>query len=101
MDWVRSRAIPGTLEFVPCQSEERLRLLPDSEDERCLRAVLLVLPDGRILEGEETIPEILDHTRRWRWLSRVFRIPGADRLSGPVYRWVAQNRFALSRAQRS
>lgn len=94
--WLHERAIPGSLEFVDCRSPERLRLLPQVEEERCLRAVLLALPDGRILEGEEAIPEILDRTRRWRWMSRALRLPGVDRLSSPAYRWVAQNRMALS-----
>lgn len=96
MTWIQRRARPGQFEFLPCQSQERRARFPRMSDQACLEALQLVLPDGRVLAGDAAIPEILQRLRGWRWLTRLFRLPGAAVFAPRLYRWVARNRYAIS-----
>jgi len=94
--WISRRAVRGELEFLPCQSAERRVRFPSIEEARCLQAIHLVLPDGRVLAADAAIPEILGRLRGWRWLAGLFRLPVARRLAPPVYAWIARHRFQIS-----
>jgi len=96
MLWVQQRALPGQFEFLPCQSPERRARFPSISEESCLEALQLVLPDGRVLAGAAAMPEILRRLRGWRWLARLFELPGAAAFAPRVYRWVARNRYVIS-----
>jgi len=96
MRWVQHRALPGQFEFVPCQSAERRARFPWISEQACLEALQLVLPDGRVLSGDEAIPEVLQRLRGWRWLALLFRLPGAGVVAPRVYGWVARHRCAIS-----
>ena len=96
MRWVQRRALPGQLEFLPCQSPERRARFPWMAEEACLEALQLVLPDGRVLAGDAAIPEILRRLRGWRWLAVLFKLPGVGLFAPRVYAWVARNRYAIS-----
>ena len=56
----------------------------------------LVLADGRVLEGEEALPQLLKLMRGWRGLAWVLRLPVLSWVAPMAYRWVARNRHALS-----
>jgi predicted DCC family thiol-disulfide oxidoreductase YuxK len=96
--WIQRRAIPGTFEFLACQSPERACRFPELAEAACLAAMQLVLPEGRILAGDLAIPEILARLRGWRWLAAAFRLPGVGRVAPQVYRWIARHRHAISHA---
>jgi predicted DCC family thiol-disulfide oxidoreductase YuxK len=96
--WLASRAAPGRIEFLPCASPERRERFPWLDERDCLEAMQLVLADGRVMSGAAAVPEILRGLRRWRWLAPLFALPGAARLAGRLYRWVARHRHGLSRA---
>jgi predicted DCC family thiol-disulfide oxidoreductase YuxK len=96
IQWITRRAVRGEFEFLPCQSDERRARLPWLDESRCMEAIHLVLPGGRVLAGDAAIPEILRRLRGWRWLATLFRLPGARRLGPPVYGWVARHRYQLS-----
>lgn len=96
MRWVERRARPDQFEFLPCQSPERRSRYPWMAEETCLRAIQLVLPDGRVLAGDVAIPEVLRRLRGWRWLAYLFQLPGVSYLAPRVYAWVARNRYAIS-----
>ncbi len=98
-EWVRANAAPGTFEFLSCHSEELSRRFPAVAREACLKAMHLVLPDGTILVGEKTVPEILSRLegRRYRVAAALFRLPGAGILSGAFYRWFAARRHRIAR----
>jgi hypothetical protein len=63
-----------TFEFIACQSEERKNRFPDIREEACLEALHLVTPDGRILAGDKSLPEILCNLRYLRRLAIFFKI---------------------------
>jgi predicted DCC family thiol-disulfide oxidoreductase YuxK len=97
--WLMRRALAGgasELELLPCRSTARRSRYPHITDEACLTAMQLALPDGRILSGADAVPEILDRIPRWRWLGRVFDLPGARPLARRAYGWIARNRMKLS-----
>lgn len=96
--WLMRRALAGgasELELLPCRSTARGLRFPRITDETCLRAMQLVLPDGRVLSGADAVPEILDRIPRWRWVARMFDLPGARPLAQSAYGWIARNRMKL------
>lgn len=95
--WLMRRAMTaGELEILPCRSAPRRQRFPQITDERCLRAMQLVLPDGRVLEGADAVPELLRRVPRWRWVAALFALPGVRGLSRRVYAWIAANRMRIS-----
>jgi len=98
--WIQPRSGPEDFEFLPCQDPERARRFPTMSREACMTAMQLVLPDGRVLPGEQAIPEILKRLRGWRLLAALFRLPGTGFLARRVYAWVARNRYTISCAVR-
>lgn len=60
-------------------------------------AMHLVRADGRVFAGADAAPEILRLLPGKRWLSWLFRIPGALPVARRVYRWVARRRRCLVR----
>jgi predicted DCC family thiol-disulfide oxidoreductase YuxK len=97
MNWIKSHAMDTeTFEFIACQSEERKSRFPDIREEACLAAFHLVTPDGRVLAGDKSLPEILANLRYFRWLVIFFKMPVISLLSYCVYRWIANNRYIIS-----
>ena len=97
MNWIKSHSRDtDTFEFIACQSEERKSRFPEISDEACLDVLYLVTSDGRILAGDESLPEILCNLRYFRWLVIFFKVPVIRLLSYRVYRWIANNRYIIS-----
>ena len=57
----------------------------------------MVLPDGQIVTGDKSLPEILIRLRYFRWLAVLFRIPVIRLFSYAAYRLIANNRYVISR----
>lgn len=96
--WLLRRAMNAGaegLDVMPCRSPARRARFPQVPEEACLRAMHLVLPDGRVLAGADAVPEILARLPRWRWLARAFEVPGARPLARRLYAWIANNRMRL------
>jgi predicted DCC family thiol-disulfide oxidoreductase YuxK len=97
MNWIKSHTMDtDTFEFIACQSEERKSRFPEIREEACLEALHLVTPDGHILAGDKSLPEILCNLRHFRWLAIFFRIPVFSLLSYFVHRRIANNRYIIS-----
>ncbi len=94
--WVEARALPGAFEFLPCQSEERRVRFLTIPEATCLEAMQLVLPDGRILQGIDAVPEILRRVRWWHWAMLLFRVPGVALAAPRMYAWIARHRYTIS-----
>jgi len=56
----------------------------------------MVLPDGQILTGDKSLPEILKRLRYFRRLYVLFGIPVIRLFSYAVYRLIANNRYIIS-----
>ncbi len=97
MNWIKSYTMkPGTFEFIACQSNELKSRFPNIREETCLEDLHLVTPDGRILAGDKSLPEILCNLRYFRWLTIFFKIPIISFLSYFVHRRIADNRYIIS-----
>lgn len=95
--WLMRRAMSaGQLEILPCRSGPRRARFPHITEERCLRAMQLVLPDGRVLEGADAVPELLRRIPRWRWAASLLALPGVRAVARRVYGWIAANRLRIS-----
>jgi predicted DCC family thiol-disulfide oxidoreductase YuxK len=95
--WLMRRAMAaGELEILPCRSAPRRARFPAITEERCMQAMQLVLPDGRVLEGADAVPELLGRIPRWRWAASVLAVPGARPLARRLYAWIAANRMRIS-----
>ena len=96
VEWIRRRARPGAFEYLPCRSDERRRRYPEMEDETCMSAMQLVLPDGRTAAAEKAVLEVLRRIRGWRTLTWIYWMPGAKRIAATAYAAFARNRYRLS-----
>jgi predicted DCC family thiol-disulfide oxidoreductase YuxK len=95
--WLMRRAMAaGELEILPCRSGPRRARFPQIADERCMRAMQLVLPDGRVLEGADAVPELLRRIPRWRWAAALLALPGVRVGARRAYAWIAAHRMRIS-----
>lgn len=92
MERVRESSDEDAFEFLPCGSEGALGRYPGIRTSDCLRAVHLVLPDGRVLSGAEAAPEIFARIPRYRRAATFLRLPGTRPLAALLYRVFARNR---------
>jgi predicted DCC family thiol-disulfide oxidoreductase YuxK len=93
---MRRARIADRLEILPCRSRPRRERFPQVSDEACMRAMQLVLPDGRILSGADAVPGLLRRVRGWRWVASLFGLPPLLPVTRRVYAWIARNRMRLS-----
>ncbi|MGA6993810.1 MAG: DUF393 domain-containing protein [Candidatus Deferrimicrobiaceae bacterium] len=96
VDWIRARSDPGTFEFFSCHSEDLPRRFPQVTKSACLSAAHLVLPDGRVLAGEQAAAEVFAHLPAYGWLAHTLRFPIVRIFSRALYRWFAHRRYAFA-----
>ncbi len=96
VDWVAAQTRPGAIELLTCQSEERAQRFPGIAFEQCMQAVQLAMPNGEVYAGEQSLPHLFLMMRRWRWMARLFRLPGVSLLAPHAYAFVARHRHTLS-----
>jgi predicted DCC family thiol-disulfide oxidoreductase YuxK len=95
--WVEGNLKGNALEMLPCQAEVVRNRFPFMEERVCMKAMQLVLPDGRVLPGEKALPEIISRLRRYHWVAWLLRLPGSGMLSHAIYRWFAGRRYRIAR----
>jgi len=94
--WIRENERKDSFEMLPCQSGEVRKRFPLVESAACMRAMQLILPDGKILSGEKALPEILKRLKRYGPLAALFSLPGSETVSRSFYRWFADNRYHIA-----
>lgn len=95
--WVERTKRGDVLELLPCQAEAARNRFPFMEKSICMKAMQLILPDGRMLSGEKALPEVINRLRRYHWVAWLFRLPGSGILSHAFYRWFAGRRYRIAR----
>jgi predicted DCC family thiol-disulfide oxidoreductase YuxK len=96
LEWIAENEKEGSFEMLPCQSEALDRRFPDVTRDNCMKAMHLVLPNGKILSGEQVLPEIFKRLRRYRPVAVLFKLPGAKVMSRILYRWFADRRYRIA-----
>jgi predicted DCC family thiol-disulfide oxidoreductase YuxK len=96
-DWVERNKRGDVLELLPCQARVVRSRFPSMEETVCMRAMQLILPEGRVLPGEKALPEVIKRLRRYHWAAWLFRLPGSGMLSRTFYRWFAGRRYRIAR----
>jgi predicted DCC family thiol-disulfide oxidoreductase YuxK len=94
--WIRENAKKGAFQMLPCRSEAVKKRYPFIKEDRCMRAMQLVLQDGRVLEGEKALPEIVKRLRGMGGAAGLLALPGAEALSRAFYRWFADRRYHIA-----
>ena len=94
--WIEENEKEGSFEMVPCQSESLDGRFPNVKRDKCMKAMHLVLPDGKILDGEQALPEIFTRLRRYWPVALLLRLPGTKVLSRIFYRWFADRRYRIA-----
>lgn len=95
--WVEGNLKGDALEMLPCQAEAVRNRFPFMEKSICMKAMQLILPDGRVLSGEKALPEVINRLRRYHWVAWLFRLPGSGILSHALYCWFAGRRYRIAR----
>jgi predicted DCC family thiol-disulfide oxidoreductase YuxK len=95
--WVEQNKRGDALDLLPCQAEAVRSRFPFMEKFICMKAMQLILPDGRVVPGEKALPEVIIRLRRYHWIARLFRLPGAGIFSHVFYRWFADRRYGIAR----
>lgn len=94
--WIQDNAFAGSFDVVPCHAVQNGVPSLGIKREDCLRAIHLVLPDGKILTGEKALPEIVARLRKYHLASALFKLPGAAAVSRIAYRWFALRRYRIA-----
>src|SRR4030042_2977753 len=95
--WVERNKRGDVLKLLPCQAEMVRDRFPFMKESVCMKAMQLILPDGRVVPGEKALPEIISKLRRYYWAAWLFRLPGSGLLSHAFYRWFAGRRYRIAR----
>jgi len=73
-----------------------LERFPGLTHDRCMQAMHLVGPDGRVVRAAEAVVAVLlTRGRIFAW-TRLYYLPGLRTLLDLAYRWVARNRYRLT-----
>ncbi|HTP42385.1 MAG TPA: DUF393 domain-containing protein [Nitrospiria bacterium] len=93
--WAHKGGRPVVLRFLHFEEPEAVRLQPDLEAIGCLTAFRFLDETGRAWHGERAAVELVRRLPYGGPLVWVMALPGAWRLTGWCYQWVAANRYKL------
>jgi predicted DCC family thiol-disulfide oxidoreductase YuxK len=88
-------ARPGTMEAVSFQDPQQLARFPGLTHDRCMQAMHLVTPDGRVFRGCEAAVQALATRPLLGRLARVYYLPGFRQICDAVYAFIAANRYRI------
>lgn len=92
---LRALDAQAQLAFVASQEPGVAERFPWISASACAESLQLVAPDGTSWQGAAAVEQLLRLLPRSRWISRLFRIPGARPIADGLYRVVARNRYRL------
>jgi len=96
VQWISWEDGGDTFEMVPSQSESAMSKFPEVDQEACMNAMHLVLPDDTVLVGEKALPVILTRLPRYHFVAPLFKLLGGGMLSWIFYRWFANRRYWIA-----
>ncbi len=87
----------GKLAYLSLHDPEVARRWPDADHDRLMQEMLVVDRDGGRHWGPEAIRHLTGVLKRLWWAKWIFRIPGVMFAWRRMYRWIARNRYRISR----
>ena len=89
----------GRLAYLSLHDAEVARRWPDLSHDRLMREMVIIDQHGHRHWGPEAIRYLSRRLRRLWWASPFLHFPGSMILWRPLYRWIARNRYRLSRGR--
>lgn len=83
----------GRITFLPFQTEEAKRLVPDLASIGCLDAIRFIDAEGEISSGVDAVRNMARLLPLGGVVTVLFYIPGFDWIAVRLYRWIAENRY--------
>jgi predicted DCC family thiol-disulfide oxidoreductase YuxK len=96
VDWIRARSNPGGFELGSGHDEALSARFPFLDKSACLSAAHLVLPDGKVVAGEQAAAEVFARLPGYGYLARTLRFPGVSIITRAFYRGFALRRHAIT-----
>ncbi len=91
--WIEKWDIKRQIRFLPFQSEEAKRLVPEIASSECLDAMRLVNREGVALSGVDAFRGMLPSLPMGWLIGLFFRLPLVPRFAILLYRIIAHNRY--------
>jgi glyoxylase-like metal-dependent hydrolase (beta-lactamase superfamily II)/predicted DCC family thiol-disulfide oxidoreductase YuxK len=99
VSWLRVLDRRSQCEYIPI-SPEALEPFADCLDlEACLRELHVIAPDGTLFVGAEAVARLARNFPQTAWIGALARVTPFRQLSRVAYRFVARNRYALSKCR--
>ena len=86
------------LECVPRQTPWLTDRFPELADDDFNTGMRLIMPDGRIYVGADSVHQIVRQLPVLSWFAWLYRVPGLHALARVGYAWVAARRLSLGRS---
>ncbi len=87
----------GRFECVPRQTPGLTGRFPALGEGGFDTGMRLIMPDGRIYVGADSVYQIARRLPICRWFAWLYRVPGIHVLARAVYGWIAARRRSLGR----
>ena len=87
----------GRFECVPRQTPGLTDRFPALDQGGFDTGMRLVMPDGTIYVGADSVYQIARQLAVFRWFAWLYRVPGMHVLARAVYAWIAARRRSLGR----
>ncbi len=92
---LQALARPGAIETRDFQQQGVLAAFPGLTHAECMRAMVLVRPDGQRVHAARAVVEALRTRALTSWLAWVYCLPGVRQLADAAYVWIAAHRYKL------
>jgi predicted DCC family thiol-disulfide oxidoreductase YuxK len=97
VDWLLTRALPGTFDPVAYQDDQALREFPMVDASLADKGIQALGPDGKIRAKAAATGYCLTFLPGWSWLGRLILFPLVAPFAALGYLVIARNRHHLSR----
>ncbi|MFN3373166.1 MAG: thiol-disulfide oxidoreductase DCC family protein [Chloroflexus sp.] len=92
-EWVAVYDEQRQIELLDANSTAARERFPQISHEEAMGQLHVVGPDGTIYRGAEAVRELLLRLPALRGLGELMSLPGALTVAGPIYNFIARNRY--------
>lgn len=97
LDWLKRQRLQGKIQFTSFH-DPKVKKWTDKIGKKNLQKSMYVIDENKHLYNyADGFRILLSHSLRWKWLSFLMGLPLIKQCCNIGYRWVANNRFRLSK----